>query len=427
MKAYNEMTQTDRALEYLILKQDYDDLKLQHLNLNMARGKPGQDQLDLSMPLLDVLRADSGCLAEDGLDCRNYGGLEGIPEARKLFGDYMGVTPDEIIINGSSSLIFMYDTISRAMHTGVYGSEKPWSAYDRPKFLCPVPGYDRHFSICEFLNIEMIPIPMDDFGPDMDLVEELVRNDESIKGIWCVPKYSNPSGITYSEEVVKRFAEMETKAEDFRIFWDQAYAYHFLDPNDDSCLPDLLAMCKKAGNPHRAFLFASTNKVTFPGAGVAFFAASKENIDFAKKQLSMQTISWDKLNMLRHVRYFENMDGFHAHMCKHAKLLKPRFDIVLKHLSTELAPLGLGTYNQPKGGYFVTYMAPRGCAKRIVSLCKAVGITLTGAGAPYPYGNDPDDSCIRIAPSFPSCEELEKAMEVFCKMVRLAALELQSR
>ncbi len=423
MKAYSEMTRNELDLEFQELQQEFENLKSQQLNLNMSRGKPGKEQLDLSMPMLDVLGSDSDCLADDGTDCRNYGVLEGISDARKLFSEYLGVTADEIIINGSSSLIFMYDTIARAMLTGVLGSEKPWKDYDKPKFLCPVPGYDRHFSICEFLGIEMLPIPMDDNGPNMDLVEMLVRNDDSIKGIWCVPKYSNPSGITYSDEVVGRLAVMETKARDFRIFWDQAYAYHFLDADTDTFLPNLLDACKKAGNPNRAFLFASTNKITFPGAGVAFFAASKENIGFAKKQLSMQTISWDKLNMLRHVRYFKNVAGIQAHMCKHAKLLKPRFDIVLQQLDQELRPLGLGTFTRPKGGYFVTYMAPHGCAKRIVALCKEAGITLTEAGAPYPYGNDPDDSCIRIAPSFPSCEELETAMNVFCKMVRLAALE----
>ena len=416
---------TDLSREYQTLKQDFDDLKLQNLSLNMARGKPGKEQLELSMPLLDVLNSGSDCLAADGTDCRNYGGLEGIIDARKLFSEYLEVSPEEIMITGSSSLIFMYDTISRAMLTGVLGSKKPWSHYDRPKFICPVPGYDRHFSICEFLGIEMLPVTMDDNGPNMELVEELVKNDETIKGIWCVPKYSNPSGITYSDETVHRLAAMETKAEDFRIFWDQAYAYHFLDPNTDTVLLNLLEACKKAGHPNRAYLFASTNKITFPGAGVAFFAASEENIAYAKKQLSMQAISWDKLNMLRHVRFFKNMSGIHNHMCKHATLLKPRFYIVMRSLEKELLPLGLGTYTKPQGGYFITYMAPHGCAKRIVALCKEVGITLTDAGATYPYGNDPDDSCIRIAPSFPSCKELETAMNVFCKMVRLAAVEKQ--
>lgn len=423
MKPYNEMTPAEVRQEYAALTSEYENLKLQKLDLNMARGKPGKEQLSLSVPMLDILGSDSNCLANDGVDCRNYGSLGGISEARKLFGEYLDVSPDEILIAGSSSLTFMYDTAARAMLTGVRGSDKPWKDYPRIKFLCPVPGYDRHFSICEFLGIEMIPVPMDDHGPDMDLVESLVKDDVSVKGIWCVPKYSNPTGITYSDEVVCRLAAMETKASDFRIFWDNAYAHHFLNQKEDNVLLNILEECRKAGTPDRPYIFASTNKITFPGAGVAFFAASKDNIAFTEQQLSMQAIGWDKLNMLRHVRFLKNMDGIREHMCKHAGLLKPRFDIVIKHLEEQLIPLGLGTFTRPGGGYFVTYRAPHGCARQIVSLCKSVGIILTDAGATHPYGNDPDDSYIRIAPSYPSCEELKKAMEVFCTMVKLTAIK----
>lgn len=423
MKPYLDMTEQELQQEYAILAGQYEAIQAQKLDLNMARGKPGKDQLQLSMPMLDMLASDSRCFAEDGLDCRNYGELCGIKEARALFGEYLGVEPNETLIAGSSSLTFMYDTMARAMLTGVRGSDKPWKDYSRIRFICPVPGYDRHFAICEFLGIEMIPVPMDEHGPDMDMVERLVREDESVKGIWCVPKYSNPSGITYADDVVRRLAAMNTKAQDFRIFWDNAYAHHFLSPETDTPLLNILDECKKAGNPDRPYLFGSTNKITFPGAGVAFFAASPENIIFTEHQLAKQAISWDKLNMLRHVRFLKNMDGIRAHMSRHAELLKPRFDIVIKHLEEQLIPLGLGSFSRPAGGYFVAYQAPRGCAKQIVARCKAAGIILTDAGATHPYGSDPDDSYIRIAPSFPSCEELHQAMDVFCTVVKLTAID----
>ncbi len=405
--------------ESLLLK--YEDYKAQGLKLNMARGKPGQEQLALSMPMLDVLNAASDCRASDGADCRNYGELDGIADAKKLFSDYMGVDTDEIFIAGSASLTFMYDTMARAMLTGVLGSEQPWGQNPKVKFLCPVPGYDRHFAICQFLNIEMVNVPMDENGLDMDMVERLVADDDGIKGIWCVPKYSNPLGTTYADETVRRLAAMPTKAADFRIFWDNAYAEHPVYQYRE--LLNILDACKAAGNPHRVYMFGSTNKVTLPGAGVAFFAASRENIVFAKKQLAMQAISFDKMNMLRHTRFLRDMDGVRAHMVRHAAILRPRFDVVIHALETELAPINLGNFVKPDGGYFVTYQAPHGCAKRIVQLCREAGVVLTDAGATHPYGVDPEDSYIRIAPSFPAIEELTTAMQIFCLAAKLAYLE----
>ncbi len=421
MKLYSQFSPEERQAELAGVQQEYDTLKAKNLKLNMARGKPGADQIALSTAMLDVLQSDSDCTAQGGIDCCNYGELTGIPEAKKLFAEYMGVSEEEIIIAGSASLTFMYDCMARAMLKGVLGSEKPWVKYDKVKFLCPVPGYDRHFAICEFLDIEMVNVPMNQDGPDMDLVEQLVAEDESIKGIWCVPKFSNPLGITFSDEVVRRMAALKPKAKDFRIFWDNAYAMHHI--YKDTPLLNILDACKQAGNPNMVYMFGSTNKVTFPGAGVAFFAASKENIAFTAKQLSMQAIGWDKLNMLRHVRFLKDMQGVSAQMEKHAQLLRPRFDMVLRYLEQELAPRQVGSYVRPDGGYFVTYLAPAGCAKRIVALCKEAGVVMTDAGATHPYGKDPQDSYIRIAPSFPSEQELEDAMKVFCVAARMAALE----
>jgi len=387
----------------------------------MARGKPGAEQLELSRPLLDVLNSESDCITESGVDCRNYGELLGIPEARKLFGDYMGVAPEETIVVGSSSLTFMYDCMSRAMLLGVLGGDRPWHKYDKVKFLCPVPGYDRHFAICEALGIEMVNIPLTEWGPDMDLVERLVAEDETVKGIWCVPKYTNPLGGSYSDEAVHRLAALKPAAKDFRIFWDNAYAAHYV--YEDTPVLNILDECKKAGNPNMVYLFGSTSKITLPGAGVAFFAASMANVDFFAKQLGAQSISWDKMNMLRHVRFFKNADGIRAQLDKHAAILRPKFDAVLSALETELGGSGVGTWIKPKGGYFVTYISLPGCAKRIVSLCKEAGVVLTDAGATHPYHKDPDDSYIRLAPSFPTPEDLSTAMVVFCLAAKLAAVE----
>ena len=421
MKQYQEMTREELQAEQGRLAQSYAQLQAKGLKLNMARGKPGADQLELSLPLLDALNSRSDCHDASGLDCRNYGELLGIPEARQLFADYMGVAPEETIVVGSASLTFMYDCMARAMLLGVLGGEKPWGRYDKVKFLCPVPGYDRHFTICETLGIEMINIPLTEWGPDLDLVEKLVSEDETVKGIWCVPKYTNPLGGSYSDEAVRRLAALKPKARDFRIFWDNAYASHYI--YEDTPVLNILEECKKAGNPDLVYIFGSTSKITFPGAGVAFFGASKANVDFTAKQLNAQSISWDKLNMLRHVRFFQNAEGIRAQLDRHAAILRPKFDEVLNALETELGGTGAGSWVRPKGGYFVTYIAMSGCAKRIVNLCKEAGVVLTDAGATHPYHKDPDDSYIRLAPSFPSPAELAQAMEVFCTAAKLAVVE----
>lgn len=421
MKAYQQMSREEILAEKAELEKALAQYKAKGLKLNMARGKPGSDQLDLSTPMLDTLNSKSDFKAENGIDCRNYGELAGIPEARKLFGDYMGVSPEQTIVLGSSSLTFMYDCMARAMLKGTLGSEKPWCKYDKVKFLCPVPGYDRHFTICEFLGIEMINIPLTEWGPDMDMVDKLIAEDDSIKGMWCVPKYTNPLGGSYSDEAVKRIAAMKPKAKDFRIFWDNAYAMHYI--YKDTEVLNIIKECEKTGNPDMVYVFGSTSKITLPGAGVAFFGASKANVDFTLKQLNAQAISWDKMNMLRHVRFFKNVDGIKAMMDKHAAALRPKFDAVLKALESELAERGVGKWVKPDGGYFVTYMAEKGCAKRIVALCKDTGVVLTDAGATHPYGKDPDDSYIRIAPSLPAPSELATAMEIFCVSARLAAVE----
>lgn len=419
LKRYREMSKEELRAEREVLLRAFDAYKAKGLKLNMARGKPGAEQLAISMPMLDVLSSSSDCRAMDGADCRNYGELAGIVDARKLFGEYMGVSPEEIFIGGSSSLAMMYDTIVRAKLKGVAGSEKPWDKYEKIKFICPVPGYDRHFTICEFLGIEMLSVPMYEDGPDMDVVEKLAA-DETVKGMWCVPKYSNPMGTVYSDECVRRLAAMPAAA-DFRIFWDNAYAVHYI--YNDIPLLNLLDECKKAGNPNRAFMFGSTSKITFPGAGVGFFAASKENIDRAVSEIGVQTVGCDKMNMLRHTRYFQDMAGIMANMDKHAAILRERFDAVIEALDSELTPRGAAAYVKPQGGYFISCKVENGCAKRVVGLCKEAGIMLTAAGATHPYGRDPEDACIRIAPSYPSPAELSAATEVFCVAARLAAVE----
>jgi len=421
MKQYSSWSRDELIKEKELLSAAYAAHKAKGLSLNMARGKPGGNQLDLSNAMLDVINSSGDWKAEGGVDCRNYGELTGIMDAKKLFGEYMGVSTDEIIVVGSTSLTFMYDCVARAMLAGVLGSERPWVKEEKIKFLCPVPGYDRHFSICQFLGIEMINIPTNAEGPDMDMIEKLAAEDPSIKGMWCVPKFSNPLGITYSDKTIRRMAALKPAAKDFRIFCDNAYAMH--EVYRDVPLLNPLTACKEAGNPNMIYLFGSTNKITFPGAGVGFLAASKENIAFTTKQLSMQAISWDKLNMLRHVRFLKDLAGIRAQMQKHAALLRPKFDAVLKTLEKELAGSGAGEWVKPDGGYFITFIAGKGCAKRIVALCKEAGVIMTDAGATHPYGNDPDDSYIRIAPSFPSLAELGSAMEVFCTAARLAAVE----
>lgn len=412
----------DLEKEYAALTKEYEDVKGKDLKLNMARGKPGKEQLDLSLGLLDVLNSKSDFVGADGMDCRNYGVLEGIDECRKLFGDILGVDSKYVMVGGSSSLNMMFDTISCLMTKSIVEGCKPWYEVKNRKFLCPVPGYDRHFGITEYYGFEMIPVPMTENGPDMDVVEKLVEGDDSIKGIWCVPKYSNPQGITYNDETVKRFAALKPAAKDFRIMWDNAYCIHDINDTPDELL-NIFDECKKNGTEDMPILFCSTSKITFPGAGVAAMAASDNNMKVFKERYNYEVISYDKLNMLRHVRYFKDFDGIMEHMQKHKAVLKPKFDIVLNALDSNLKSVGIGEWTNPNGGYFVSIDVLSGTAKRVVQLCKDAGVVLTGAGATYPYGNDPDDKNIRIAPTFPPNDELKTAMDVFCICTKLAACE----
>lgn len=421
MKAYSELSKDELLALQSDLEAKYNEIKEKGLKLDMSRGKPAAAQLDIAKGMMDVLNSEMDLKCTEGVDCRNYGVLDGIGEAKKLLADMSEVEPKNIIIYGNSSLNIMYDTVSRCYTHGVLGST-PWCKLDKVKFLCPVPGYDRHFGITEHFGIEMINIPMTSTGPDMDMVEELVANDDSIKGIWCVPKYSNPEGVSYSDETVKRFAALKPAASDFRIFWDNAYSIHHLYDEHDEIL-ELLEECEKAGNPDLCFKFISTSKVTFPGSGVAAVAASEANIKDFKKSMTYQTIGHDKLNQLRHVRFFKDMDGMNAHMVKHAEIMRPKFEAVLNGLENELGGLEIGTWFAPKGGYFISFDALEGCAKAIVAKAKEAGLVMTGAGATFPYGNDPKDSNIRIAPSFPTPDELAVATEIFVVSVKLVSIE----
>ncbi|MBR2782101.1 MAG: aminotransferase class I/II-fold pyridoxal phosphate-dependent enzyme [Oscillospiraceae bacterium] len=421
-KTYQQYSKEELLALQQELKARYAEVQALGLKLNMARGKPCGEQLDLSMQMMDVLSSQMDLDCEDGTDCRNYGVLDGIQEAKALLGDMIEVPPENIIIYGNSSLNVMYDTIARSMTHGVMGST-PWCKLPEVKFLCPVPGYDRHFAITEYFGIEMIPVPMNENGPDMDMVERLVSEDPAIKGIWCVPKYSNPNGITYSDETVHRFARLKPAAEDFRIYWDNAYSVHHLYEDDQDILLEILDECAKAGNPDMVYKFTSTSKISFPGSGIAAIAASENNLKDIRKQLSIQTIGHDKVNQLRHVRFFKNLEGITNHMKKHAEILRPKFEMVEQSLEKELGGLGIGTWTHPKGGYFISFDSMPGCAKRIVDACRQAGVILTAAGATYPYGKDPNDANIRIAPSFPKMEELKKACEVFVLCVKLASVE----
>ena len=405
------------------LENKYDQIKSCKLSLNMARGKPSAAQLDLSMPLFDP-QITQEYIAADGTDCRNYGVIDGLPEAKELMAVLLDDSPENVIVLGNSSLTAMYDAVARCWSFGTLGSA-PWCTLPEVKWICPSPGYDRHFAISEAFGIEMVTVPMREDGPDMDEVERIAGSDPSVKGIWSVPKYSNPGGVTYSDEVVRRLASMECAADDFRIFWDNAYCVHHLydEPEKQDQVLDIAQACAEAGNPDRCFKFASTSKITFPGAGIAAFAASPDNVAEAKERMNPQTIGNDKLNQLRHVRFLRDAEGVAKHMSKHAVILRPKFELVQKKLSEGLTDVDGCSWTRPNGGYFVSFDAPEGCAKRIVSLAKDAGVVLTGAGATYPYGKDPRDSNIRIAPSMPPIEELDEALDVFVLCVKLAAVE----
>ena len=421
MKKYTEMSETELKEQLAVLTKEYEAAKAKGLKLDMSRGKPSPAQLDVSNEMLDIVNSGTGCVSDSGTDCRNYGIMEGIPEARQLMGDFLRVPKENVFVCGNASLNIMYDCVSSAMLFGIMGST-PWCHLDKVKFLCPVPGYDRHFKITELMGIEMINIPMTENGPDMDMVEKLVSSDSSIKGIWCVPKYSNPQGIVYSDETVKRFAALKLAAKDFRIYWDNAYALHYIyDENIE--IPEILSECAKAGNPDLVYEFCSTSKISFAGGGISAIASSEANLKWISKRMNVETISYDKINQLRHARYFKNGDGLRAHMRKHAEFLRPKFDVVLETLDRELTGLGAGSWMKPMGGYFISFDAVPGCAKAIVNKCKEAGVVLTGAGATYPYGKDPDDSNIRIAPSYPTLEELKQAAELFTLCAKLATVE----
>ncbi len=422
MKSFAEMTREELQALRKQLSVQYKEYQNRDLRLDMSRGKPSTDQLDLSMGMMDVLSSADDLTCEDGTDCRNYGVLDGIKEAKELLADMMEVAPDHIIIYGNSSLNVMYDTVARSMTHGVMGST-PWSKLDKVKFLCPVPGYDRHFAITEYFGIEMINVPMTPAGPDMALVEKLVSSDDSIKGIWCVPKYSNPQGISYSDDTVRRLARLRPAASDFRIYWDNAYSLHHLYDHDQDHVVEILAECKRAGNPDLVYKFASTSKISFPGSGIACIAASLNNLADIKNQLCIQTIGHDKVNQLRHVRFFGNIHGMVEHMRRHADILRPKFEAVQDVLEKELGGLDIGTWTKPKGGYFISFDSMEGCAKAIVARCKKAGLVMTGAGATYPYGKDPKDSNIRIAPSYPILEDLILAMELFSLCVKIVSID----
>ena len=419
---YKDMKKAQLEAEFLKVKKEFENIKGLNLALNMSRGVPSKEQIELSLSMLDVLNSDTDCTAVNGIDCRNYGVLDGIPECKKLMADMLGVTPDMVMVGGNSSLNMMFDTISCFMTTPAVQGEKPWHDVKNRKFLCPVPGYDRHFAVTEYFGFELVNVPMTENGPDMDVVEELVK-DESVKGMWCVPKYSNPQGYTYSAETVKRIAALKPAAKDFRLMWDNAYIIHDLTDETEKLL-NIFDECEKTGNIDMPIEFCSTSKITFPGSGVAAMAASENNMKVIKNKYQFQTIGFDKLNMLRHVKFFKDFDGMKEHMKKHKDVLKPRFDVVVSKIKENIEDLGIISYNVPNGGYFVSVDVMNGTAKRVVELCKEAGVILTGAGATYPYGKDPQDSNIRISPSAPTVEDLSKAMDVFCLCAKYAAVEL---
>ena len=417
---YTEMTLAQRQAEYAAVRAAYEQQKALGLNLNMARGKPGRQQLDMVMDIFDVLKTPQDYIV-DGLETRNYGEVAGVPAARALFAELLGCKASQVFAGGNASLQLMYDAVSKAFTHGLLHSEKPWCKLDKVKWICPVPGYDRHFKVTQSFGVEMISVPMTAAGPDMDMVEELVK-DPAVKGMWNVPKYSNPEGVVYSDETIRRLAAMKPAAPDFMLMWDNAYCIHEFDC-DFVEFPDILQLCADYGNADMVYEFASTSKVTFPGAGVAVMAASEENIAYFSKLINIQTIGFDKINQLRHVRYLKDKSHTLELMKRHAAVLAPKFHAVLNALDREIAPLGIADYKRPVGGYFVSVDTMPGCAKRTLALCKEAGVTMTGAGATFPYGIDPNDSNIRIAPSLPPVSELEQAIAIFCNSLKLAALE----
>ena len=422
MKAYKDLSKEELRALQTKLQAEYETLKESNIKLDMSRGKPATDQLDLSVGMLDVLNSESVFKGEDKVDLRNYGAFDGIKEAKELFAELMECPVDHVMVFGNSSLSIMYDLVSRAMVHGI-GGNTPWCRQEKVKFLCPVPGYDRHFAITESFGIEMINIPMDENGPDMDLVEKYVNNDPAVKGIWNVPKYTNPAGVVYSDEVVRRFANLKPAAPDFRIFWDNAYAFHHIYVDNKKEMLNIVTECEKAGNPDLYYQVCSTSKVTFPGAGVAALITSPANLAEVKKTVTLQTIGFDKINQMRHVMYFKNAAGVHAHMEKHAALLKPKFEAVLDCLEKELGGLEIGSWIKPLGGYFIAFDTLEGCAKRVVALCKEAGVVMTPAGSTFPYMKDPADTSIRIAPTLPMPDELKQACAVFVHCVKLASIE----
>ena len=418
--AYKDRTREELEQELAKVQADYEALKAQELKLNMARGKPGKEQLDMVSDMLTILHEPEDCMC-DGMDVRNYGELSGLPSAKRLFAEILGCKPEECFIGGNASLTLMYDAVSKAVTHGMLHSEKPWCRLDSVKWLCPAPGYDRHFKITQSFGFEMITVPMTPAGPDMDMVEELIK-DPAVKGMWCVPKYSNPDGIIYSDETIHRIAAMKPAAKDFMLMWDNAYCIHEFE-GDFVPFEDILTLCREAGNADMVYEFASTSKVTFPGAGVSVMACSEANQAYLQKLIGIQMISFDKVNQLRHVRYLKDKKTTLELMKKHAEILRPKFRCVLDMLDRQIEPLQIATWQRPKGGYFVSVNTEPGLAKRTLELCKQAGVVMTGAGATFPYGVDPQDSNIRIAPSLPPVQELEKAMEVFCASLRIAALE----
>lgn len=418
---YQSMSKEQLLGLRLELISKYNAFKADGVKLDMARGKPDKQQLDISEEILSLIIKNEQCITDDGTDCRNYGGLDGLPEAKALFADVFGLKAQNIILGGNSSLNMMYDTVARAFSFGFCDSERPWCREEKIKFLCPAPGYDRHFAICELFGIEMIAVPLKSDGPDMQIVRDYVENDSAVKGIWCVPKYSNPTGITYSDDVIRAFASLNPAARDFRIFWDNAYAIH--DFGQEVKILNILDECEKSGRPNMPIMFASTSKITFPGSGVALMSASTENLDFIKKQLSIQTIGPDKINQLRHVAFFKDKAGMLAHMKRHADILRPKFEAVIRAFNKELGGTGIASWTEPRGGYFISFDSLPGCASAIYKLALEAGLTLTSVGATYPYGKDPRDSNIRIAPSFPSVDQLEAAVERFIVCVKLASVD----